>query len=61
MNLIIHNLLNAIKVFWKMINNIPINTYYLKHQQELYGLIIEFSNLITYADDWNVIHVNYQS
>jgi len=51
MNLIIHNLLNAIKVFWKMINNIPINTYYLKHQQELYGLIIEFSNLISYADD----------
>jgi hypothetical protein len=43
-NLIIHNLLDAINVFGKMINNIPINTYYLKHQQELYGLSIEFSN-----------------
>jgi len=45
MNPIIHNLLDAINFFWKMINNILINTYYLKHQQEFYGLSIEVSNL----------------
>jgi hypothetical protein len=44
MILIIHHPLDGIKFLWKMINNIPINTYYLKHQQELYGLSIEFSN-----------------
>jgi hypothetical protein len=44
MHLIIHNLLNAINFFWKMINNMPTSTYYLKHQQEPYGLSIEFSN-----------------
>jgi hypothetical protein len=27
MNLIIHNLLDAINVLWKMINNIPIDTW----------------------------------
>jgi hypothetical protein len=44
MNPIIHNLLDAINFLGKMINNIPINTYFLKHGQELYGLSIEFSN-----------------
>jgi hypothetical protein len=44
MNPIIHNLLDAINLLGKMINNIPINTFFLKHGQELYGLSIEFSN-----------------
>jgi hypothetical protein len=44
MNTIIHNLLDFIDFFLKMINNMLISLYDLKHQQEFYGLSIEVSN-----------------